>query len=288
MLVSVYIDMIFNWLKTVVLLGFLTGLMLAIGAYFGGTSGLTIALILAFTMNFGMYFFSDKIVLMMYGAKEAKKSEYPLLHKLVEQCANAAGLPKPKVFIVSSGTPNAFATGRNPKHAVIAATTGILSLLNEKELKGVIGHEMSHIKNRDMLITTIAATIAGVIGYMAHFAFYAGLFGGNNDNRNSGLEMIFLIIVTPIIATLLQLAISRSREYLADESGAKLVKNSNSLADALLKLEQGCKIMPMKRGHPATSSLFIVNPFTARGLMMLFSTHPPMTERVKRLRAMKV
>ncbi|MFO8016591.1 MAG: zinc metalloprotease HtpX [Candidatus Woesearchaeota archaeon] len=277
-----------NQFKTVVLLGLLTGLLLGVGWLLGGYQGLTIGLIIALTMNFGSYWFSDKIVLKLYGAKEADKREHKELYSIIKDISKKAGLPMPKVYIVPSSTPNAFATGRNPKHAAVACTQGILSLLSREELKGVMAHEMSHVKNRDTLIQTIAATIAGVISYVAIMARFAAIFGGGRDN--DGGELFYLIalgIITPIIATLLQLALSRSREYLADETGAMLAGDPEHLASALEKLHNGVKKNPMRQGSAATSSLFIVNPFSAKGLTSLLSTHPPMSERVKRLRGMK-
>ena len=278
-----------NQIKTVLLLGLLTGLVLGVGWLLGGQGGLAIALIFALIMNFGSYFFSDKIVLFMYRAKEAKKSDYPSLHSVVEDVAKQAGIPKPKVYIIPTQSPNAFATGRSPKHAVVACTEGILQLLGKDELKGVIAHEISHVKNRDILIMTIAATIAGVISYLANMAQYAAIFGSGDRDRDSGdiLGLIILTIITPIIAVLLQLAISRSREYLADESGARTIKNPKALASALHKLEFGVKANPLRFGSAATNSLFIVNPFSARGLVNLLSTHPPLDERIRRLNQMK-
>lgn len=280
---------IINQFKTVILLGLLTGLLLAVGYLIGGQGGLTIALIISIVMNFGSYFFSDKIVLMMYRAKEANKSEYPELYRIVKEVAKQAGIPMPKVYIVPTDTPNAFATGRNPKHAVVACTKGIMGLLSKEELKGVIAHEMSHIKNRDILIQTIAATIAGVISYIAMMARFGAIFGGGDRDRNGG-EIFYLLaisILTPLIAMLLQLALSRSREYLADETGARTIHDPKALASALAKLESGVSRNPMRFGSPATSSLFIVNPFSAKGLTGLLSTHPPMDERIRRLNAMR-
>ncbi|PIN86548.1 protease HtpX [Candidatus Woesearchaeota archaeon CG10_big_fil_rev_8_21_14_0_10_44_13] len=281
-----------NQFKTVIILGLLAGLLMGVGWLIGGYQGLTIGLIFAIVMNFGTYWFSDRIVLWMYKAQEAKKSEYPELYKMVSDVAKLAGIPMPKVYIMQNPTPNAFATGRNPKHAVVACTTGIMELLNKEELKGVIAHEISHIRNRDILIQTIAATIAAVISYVAMMTRYAAIFGGvgGKDDRDGGgiLGFLLLAIVTPLIAMLLQLALSRSREYLADESGAKIIKNPSALASALAKLETGVKNNPMRIGSPATSSLFIVNPFSAKGLTSLLSTHPPMDERIKRLKDMRV
>ncbi|MHA1675607.1 MAG: zinc metalloprotease HtpX [Candidatus Njordarchaeales archaeon] len=274
-----------NYIKTAILLGSLTALFLFIGYYFAGTSGLTIALIFSLLMNLGTYWYSDKIVLSMYRAKQISKSEMPQLHNIIETIAKEANLPKPKVYLIPTENPNAFATGRNPKHAAIAVTQGILNLLSEEELKGVLAHELAHIKNRDILISTIAATIAGVISYLAFMARFAAIFGGmGRDQDNNILELLALAIIAPITATIIQLAISRSREYLADETGAKLIKNPEPLASALLKLEQASKLHPIRFGSQATSHLFIVNPFSARSLINLFSTHPLISERVNRLR----
>jgi heat shock protein HtpX len=276
-----------NQIKTVLLLGSLSGIVLAAGYFLGGQMGLTIALILAVAMNFGMFFFSHKMVLAMYHAEPANKSEYPKLYKFVHEIAHEMKLPMPKIYIVPTQTPNAFATGPSPKKAVVACTTGILTLLDDRELKGVLAHEMAHIQNRDMLVMTIASTLAAVISYLANFAQFAAIFGGGRD-RDSGnmLAVLALAILTPIIAMILQLAISRSREFLADEKGAKAVKDSEGLASALQKLEAGCKARPM-RGNSTTSSLFIVNPFTATGLQAFFSTHPRTQDRVAKLKAMK-
>ena len=278
-----------NQIKTVLLLGILSGLVLAAGFLIGGRTGLTMALVFSILMNFGMYFWSHKLILMIYRARPAPKKDYPHLHKMVEEIAHKSGLPKPALYIVPTETPNAFATGPSPKKAVVACTEGILKLLTDNELKGVLAHELSHVKNRDMLVTTIAATMAAVISYLASFARYAMIFGNHRDRDNSGnlIASLLLVILAPIIALLLQLAISRSREYLADETGAKTIKDPKGLATALSKLEHGCKARPM-RGNPTTSSLFIVNPFTAQGLVSLFSTHPPTSERIKRLEEMKV
>ncbi len=277
-----------NQIKTVILLGLLTGVLLFVGYLIGGPSGLTIGLIFALSINFLTYWFSDKIVLRMYKAKIIKKSEYPELHKIIEELCKQANLPKPKIYIINSENANAMATGRNPKHAAVAVTTGILNILDKNELKGVLAHELSHIKNRDTLITTIAATIAGVISYVAFMARFAAIFGGSRDEGGNILSLLVLAIITPIIAMILQLALSRSREYLADEKGALISKQPLALASALQKLEQTAKIRPMRKGNPATSSLFIVNPFSARGFTTLFSTHPPVALRVKKLQEIKV
>jgi heat shock protein HtpX len=277
-----------NQMKTFVLLLALTVLLLFVGQLVGGGAGLTIAFIIVMGMNILTYFFSHKVVLMMYRAKPAKKSEYPELHRMVEEVAHLAKIPKPKVYIIPSDSSNAFATGRNPKNGVVACTQGIMQLLTKDELKGVIAHEMAHIKNRDILIQTIAATIAGVISYVAMMARWAAIFGGfGGDRDDSGgiLGFLALAILAPLIAIIIQLAISRSREYLADETGARTIHNPKALADALEKLERGTKTHPLRFGNKTTSSLFIANPFSG-GLFALFSTHPPMKERVRRLRSM--
>lgn len=276
-----------NQFKTVLLLGALAGLMLLVGYFIGGQTGMLVGLVIAILFNFITYWFSDKIVLMMYRAKEAKKSQYPKLHAIVEDVSKKAGIPKPKVYIVEDANPNAFATGRNPKNAVVACTTGILNLLTKEELEGVIAHEISHVKNRDILIATIAATMAAVISYVAAMARFGAFFGADDDNSNF-LAVIILAVLTPIIAVIIQLAISRSREYLADESGAKTIKNPKALASALSKLQKGGAAAPMRKGSQATASLFIVNPFNAKTIFSIFSTHPPIEERVRRLNQMKV
>jgi heat shock protein HtpX len=279
-----------NHVKTVLLLGTLSGLVLAAGFLMGGRMGLTIALAFAVLMNFGMYFWSHKLVLAMYRARPATKSEYPHLHKMVEEIAHKQNLPKPKLYIVPTGNPNAFATGSSPKKAVVACTEGILELLNDHELKGVLAHELAHVKNRDMLVTTIAATLAAVISYLAAMARFAAIFGFGGRDRDNGnlIAVLILAILAPIIALILQLAISRSREYLADETGAKTLKDAHGLANALNKLEHGVRARPLKHGNPATSSLFIVNPFTAGGLIQMFSTHPSTKNRVDRLMKLKL
>jgi len=271
-----------NQLKTVVLLASLTTLLLWVGQLVGGPSGLVIAGIFAIVMNFGSYWFSDKIVLKMYRATEVKDHNHQL-YKIVKEVIDIAKLPMPKVYIIPDENANAFATGRNPEHAAVAATQGILKILNHDELKGVMAHEVAHIKNRDILISSVAGTIAGVISYVGSMAMWSALFGGRD--RGNGLQLILLMIVTPFIATIIQLAISRSREYIADETGARLVKNGESLASALEKLNQSAKVHPMRIGNKATAHMFISNPFS--GSMNLLSTHPDFKERTKRLRNMK-
>lgn len=279
-----------NRIKTYFLLGILSVIFILIGSFFG-RSGMIIALIFAFALNWFSYFFSDKLVLAMYRAKELPQNSYPSLHRIVEELAMNAGIPKPKIYIVPSETPNAFATGRDPKHASVAVTEGILDLLNENELKGVLAHEISHVKHRDILVATVAATIATGITFIANMLRWAAFFGavGDDDREGNILEIIGIIlfsILAPIAAMIIQLAISRSREYLADESGARLCGNPLYLASALRKLAEGVKYSPMKSANPGTSHLFIVNPFSGKNLINLFSTHPPIEERIKRLEKM--
>jgi heat shock protein HtpX len=250
---------------------------------------MTFALIMAGVMNFVSYWFSDKIVLAMYGAQEVTEAEQPEFYGLVRQLAARAGLPMPRVYIIPSDTPNAFATGRNPEHAAVAATTGILRVLSREELMGVMAHELSHVKHRDILISSIAATVAGAITYLAHMAQWAAMFGGGRDRDEEGgglLGMLVMAIVAPLAALLIQMAISRSREYDADKGGAEVSGNPLYLAGALRKLEMANRQIPMEEATPATAHMFIVNPLTGGGLMSLFSTHPPIEERIKRLESM--
>jgi len=279
-----------NQIKTVLLLGVLSGIVLVIGKLLGGNIGLTIALVFAIIMNFSAYFFSHKIVLFMYKAKEAPKSKYPHLHELVEEIAEEAKIPKPKVYIVPSESPNAFATGPGYKNSIIAVTEGIIGLLSKEELKGVLAHEIAHVKNRDMLISTIAATMAAVIAYIANIAQFAAIFGGRDEEEGGNIiGFLLMAILAPIAAMLIQLAISRSREYIADETGAKLIKNSKPLASALLKLESGGKNHPLKMGSTSTNHMWVVHPFRGQGgvFLNLFMTHPPISSRVERLNKMK-
>lgn len=279
-----------NIVKTGLLLGALTGLLMLIGGYFGGQQGVVIAFIFAMVINFGSYWFSDKLLLRMYKAQEVSESQAPDLYAMVKNLALKASLPMPKVYIIPEDTPNAFATGRNEHHAVVAVTEGILRILNRDELEGVIAHELTHIKNKDMLIGSIAATLAGAIVMLANMAQWAAIFGGasrDNDDEGGGvIGLIFMAILAPIAATIIQMAISRSREYLADEGGAKVSKKPYGLAGALEKLSRASQAAPMD-ANPSTAHMFIVNPLTGRSLMSLFSTHPPIEERVARLRSMK-
>jgi heat shock protein HtpX len=277
-----------NTLKTTFLLGLLTVLLVLAGGAIGGRSGMTFALIMAGVMNFVSYWFSDKIVLAMYGARQVTESDYPDFFGLVRQLAGQAGIPMPKVYIIASDTPNAFATGRNPEHAAVAATTGILRILSREELLGVMAHELAHVKHRDILISSIAATVAGAITYLAHMAQWAAIFGGGRDRDDEGgglLSVLIMAIVAPLAAMLIQMAISRSREFEADKGGAAYSGNPLYLAGALRKLELANRQIPMD-ANPATAHMFIVNPLTGGGLMSLFSTHPPIDERIRRLEAM--
>ncbi len=277
-----------NYFKTAVLLAVLTVLLVFFGELIGGKQGAITALVLAGVMNFGTYWFSDKIVLMMYGAKPVEEKEAPELYGIVRDLTMKAGMPMPKVYMMATETPNAFATGRNPSHAAVAVTTGILKLLNREELTGVIGHELSHISNRDILISTIAATIAGAISYMSHLAYFASIFGGSRDDDRGGnpLVAILMMVFAPIAAMVIQMAISRSREYGADTGGATLAGNPLYLANALRKLEYYNKRIPMHVSNQATAHMFIVNPLSGGGMLRLFSTHPPIEERIKRLEGM--
>jgi len=280
-----------NIVKTGLLLGALTGILMLIGGYFGGQNGVVIAFIFAMIMNFGSYWFSDKLILRMYKAQEVSENQAPELYDMVKNLAMKASLPMPKVYIIPEAAPNAFATGRNEHHAVVAVTEGILRILNRDELEGVIAHELAHIKNKDMLIGSIAATLAGAIVMMAHMAQWAAIFGGasrDSDDEGGGgvVGLILMAILAPIAATIIQMAISRSREYLADESGANISKKPYGLAGALEKLSRASQAVPMD-ANPSTAHMFIVNPLTGKSLMNLFSTHPPIEERVARLRSMK-
>ena len=279
-----------NGLKTMALMVSLTLLLVFVGAALGGKNGMTIALIFAFVMNFVTYWFSDKIVLKMYKAKQVTEAEAPDLFGTVRRLAQKAELPMPKVYIMEQEQPNAFATGRNPKHGAVAVTTGIMSILSSEELEGVLAHELAHIKNRDILVGTIAATIAGAISYLAQMAQWAMIFGGRSSDEGehgNPLATIVMMIVGPIAAMLVQMAISRSREYGADAGGAKISGNPLHLANALKKLQMASQKVPMN-ANPATSHMFIVNPLTGGGILKLFSTHPPIEERIKRLNSIKL
>ncbi len=276
-----------NQVKTVLLMGLLTGLFVLVGDWAGGQQGMIIALGLAVAMNFFSYWYSDKIVLMMYRAQPVDEASAPGLYRIVSGLVARAGLPMPKLYIIPDPSPNAFATGRDPQHAAVAVTAGIMRLLTEEELAGVVAHELSHVRNRDILISAMAATLAGALMVLVRiFAWSAMVFGGGRDDRDGGgLGALFMLIFAPLAAMLIQMAISRSREYQADASGAQLCGNPHALANALRKLARGNEAIPMQ-AEPSTAHMFIVSPLTGRSLMNLFATHPPLEERIARLERM--
>jgi heat shock protein HtpX len=284
-----------NGFRTTVLLALLTALVVWLGQMLGGPNGAVMALIIAGGMNFFSYWFSDKIVLKMYHAQEVSANEDPELYGIVQELAGRAGLPMPKVYVIPEETPNAFATGRNPEHAAVAVTQGIRRILNKRELAGVLGHELTHVKNRDILISSIAATLAGAISYIAQMAQWAAIFGGGrsrDDEGNGGggiFGLLFMMIVAPIAAMLIQMAVSRSREYMADAGGAKISGDPLALAGALRKLHMGAQNIPLEVSpatQNATAHMFIVSPLSGSSFASLFSTHPAMEERIARLEAM--
>ena len=280
-----------NQLKTALLLGALTALIIVFGSALGGSNGMMIAFIFALGMNLFSYWFSDKIVLRMYSARQVTEAESPELFSIVHRLTSAAGLPMPKLYIIPDDSANAFATGRNPEHAAVAVTQGILRLLGPAELEGVLAHELAHVKHRDILIGSVAAVLAGVITYIAHMAQWGAMFGGfsrSDDDEGGGgiFATLALAIIAPIAALIIQMAISRSREYLADESGARFAGTPAGLAGALEKLSSASQRIPLD-ANPSTAHMFIVKPFTGGGIMNLFSTHPPIEERVRRLREMR-
>jgi len=282
-----------NGFRTTILLAALTALVVWIGHMFGGANGAVIALVFAGAMNFFSYWFSDKIVLKMYGAQEISPNDDPELYGIVRDLAGRAGLPMPRVYVIPEETPNAFATGRNPEHAAVAVTQGIRRILDKRELAGVLAHELTHVKNRDILISSIAATLAGAISYLAHMAQWAAIFGGGSRDREEGgsniFSLLFMMIVAPIAAMLIQMAVSRSREYMADAGGAKISGDPLALANALRKLHMGAQNIPLQVSDAtatSTAHMFIVNPLSGGGLANLFSTHPAMEERIARLEAM--
>ena len=278
-----------NTVKTTLLLGLLTGLFIAIGGFLGGRSGMVVAFAFAMVMNFVSYWFSDRIVLSMYGAQPIGEADAPAVYRIVRDLATKARIPMPRLYLIPSAQPNAFATGRSPQHAAVAVTEGILRIMTDEELEGVLAHELSHVLNRDVLTSTIAATFAGAISMLAHTAQWGLMFGGRGDDDERGTNPIALlatIIFAPLAALLIQMAVSRSREYEADASGARLTHRPLGLAAALAKLQQASQAIPMD-ANPATAHLFIVNPLSGRSLMTLFSTHPPIEERIARLRAMR-
>jgi heat shock protein HtpX len=277
-----------NTLKTTFLLALMTALLLWIGQALGGSDGLVVALIMAAAMNVGSWWFSDRIVLRMYGARELSQADAPELYSIVHELALSAGMPMPRLYMVPSEAPNAFATGRSPSHAAVAVTEGIMRMLSRAELRAVLAHELSHVRNRDTLISAIAATLAGVILMVARMAQFAALFGGmRRDDREgaSGLELLVMIVVAPLAAMLIQMAVSRSREYQADATGAQISHSPNDLASALEKIASASGRLALPAG-PATAHLWIVNPLRGSWIANLFSTHPPVEERIRRLRAM--
>jgi heat shock protein HtpX len=281
-----------NYVKTAALMAFLIALLAIGGSFVGGANGMLLFGAIGLVMNFAMYWFSDRIALMAHRAQPVTREQAPDLYDMVERLTRKASMPMPKLYVIPSPTPNAFATGRNPAHAAVAVTTGITELLDKRELEGVIAHELSHVKNRDVLIATIAAGIAGIISSIGHAIQWGAMFGGfRRDGEEGGsiFEAIAWAILAPIMAMVIQLAVSRSREYAADASGAQLLGDPDPLADALLKLEKGNEVMPYQYGGPATAHLFIVHPFSGAGgaIMNLLSTHPPIEERVRRLREMR-
>jgi heat shock protein HtpX len=280
-------------IRTTLLLALLTILIVWMGGQFGGRSGMTIAFLLAVVMNLGSYWFSDKIVLAMYHAQPLDESQAPGLYRIVRELAAEARIPVPRIYMIPEETPNAFATGRNPANAVVAVTEGLWRLLTPDEMRGVLAHELSHVKNRDILVSSIAATLAGVVMFLANMARWGAIFGGgggSDDEEGGGggiLAFLVTAILAPIAAMLIQMAVSRSREYLADETGARISHHPESLARALEKLEMASQRIPMENAQPATAHMFIVNPLTGKSLANLFSTHPPIEERIRRLRAMQ-
>jgi len=280
-----------NYIKTGLLLLVLTLLLVSVGSFLGGPRGALIAFIFALVINGVSYWFSDKIVLALYKAKELPEQQFFHLYNLVRDLTRSAKLPMPKIYMTETRSPNAFATGRSPKKAVVCVTKGLLELLDENELRGVLAHELAHVRNHDTLIMTVTAAIAGAIMMLAYMARWAAIFGGySRDKRGSGniISLLAVSIVAPLAALLVQLAISRSREYAADKAGAYFAKDPNGLANALMRLREGAKARPMQEAMPQTAHLFIVNPFRASFVTKLFSTHPPLEERVRRLREMRV
>jgi len=275
-------------IKTLLLLSLLTGLIMLMGSAVGGQSGLIVAFGFALIMNISSYWFSDKLVLSMYSAKELQPADAPMIHKMVEELAANAGIPKPRIYMVPDDAPNAFATGRNPEHAVVAVTRGLTRLLSPEELRGVLAHEIAHVAHRDILIQSVAGVLASVIMFMANMAKFASMFGGRNrQGGGNPLAVLFLAILAPLAAMLIKMAISRSREYLADAGGAKYSGMPQALASALGKLQSYSKQLPMQTSSNSTAHMCIVNPFSGGGISSLFSTHPPTQERIKRLMTMR-
>lgn len=283
-----------NQLKTFIFLVALSGLVMAFGYAFGGSRGIMVGFFISLAINFFSYWFSDKIVLSMHHAEEVQPGDSQGLYEMVERLSQRARLPTPKIYVIPDHSPNAFATGRDPHHAAVAVTQGLLGVLNYQELEGVLAHEISHIKNRDTLISTVAATLASAIMFLANMARWAAIFGGSSrsssdeeDRGGGALEIMMMAIVAPIAATMIQFAISRSREYMADNTGAKLCGNPEWLASALRKIHNSSAQMPMAEGGPATAHMYIINPFSGTSLLNLFSTHPPVEERIAKLLQMQ-
>ena len=279
--------MLGNWLKTTVLMAAIVALFGAIGSYLGGTNGMIMALIFGGAMNFFAYWFSDKMVLRMYNAREVDEASAPQFYAMVRELAQRASLPMPRVYLIDEAQPNAFATGRNPENAAVAATTGILNLLSAREIRGVMAHELAHVRHRDILISTISATMAGAISALANFAMFFG--GRDSEGRPANpIATILVALLAPLAASLIQMAISRSREFEADRGGAEISGDANALADALTKIDRYARGIPMQvaEEHPATAQMMIMNPLSGGGIAGLFSTHPATEERVARLRAL--
>jgi heat shock protein HtpX len=282
-----------NYLKTAMLMSFLIAILAIGGQMVGGTGGMLVFGLIGVVFNFVSYWFSDRIALMAHRAKPATRADLPVVYDIVESLTRKAQMPMPRIFVIPSATPNAFATGRNPSHAAVAVTAGILQILDRRQLEGVLAHELAHVRNRDILIATVAAAVAGLIASLGHMIQWGAIFGGfggrNDDERGNVFAALAWALLAPLIAMVVQLAVSRSREFGADASGAELCGNPDALADALLALEQGNKIHPYQYGGPATAHLFIVSPFRGAGakMLQLFSTHPPVEERVRRLREMR-
>jgi heat shock protein HtpX len=280
--------MIGNWMKTGILLAGIVALFGAVGGLIGGQQGMLIALLIGGGMNIFAYWFSDKMVLKLYRAREVDETSAPQFYNMVKELAQRAGLPMPRVYLIDEAQPNAFATGRNPDHAAVAATTGILQLLSARELRGVMAHELTHVKNRDILISTISATVAGAISALANFGMWFGLSNNNREGGGNPILAILVMIIAPIAAMLIQFAISRTREFGADRGGAEISGDPHALADALAKIDRYARGLPMETAeqHPATAQMMIINPLSGGGLRGLFSTHPATEERIMRLRAM--
>jgi heat shock protein HtpX len=276
-------------LKTFLLLGLMSALMVTLGNVLGGHTGMLVMLVISFAMNFFSYWYSDKLVIKMTGAQPLSQEQAPDIHRMVEEISRNAGLPMPKLYITRDLQPNAFATGRNPEHASVAVTQGLMQILDAREIKGVLAHEMAHIKNRDILIGSVAAMMAAVISYMAQMAQWAAIFGSNSDEDGENIfSVMIMAILGPIAALLIQMAISRSREFQADATGARLAGDTGGLANALMKLDMAAQRIPMQSANPSTAHMYISNPLRGGGMMSLFSTHPTTQARVERLQQVKL